>query len=101
MTTSFSTLSTDDVDTLIKSFLDMFGVSDHLAVSSYRERGTYVHDEDTGFMKLLHNFLGRYTDCADEQLGLFLNDNINQFIEFTLGIIVVGLSSIGSKGRNQ
>jgi len=101
MTTSFSTLSTDDIDTLIKSLLDMLGVSNHLVVSSYRERGTYVHDEDTGFMKLLNNLLGWYTDCADEQLGLFLNDYIDKFIEFTLGIIVVGLSSIGSKGGDQ
>jgi hypothetical protein len=33
MTTTFSTLGTDDIDTLSKSFLDMFGVSDHLSIS--------------------------------------------------------------------
>jgi len=33
MTTTFTTLGADDIDTLSKSFLDMFRVSNHLSIS--------------------------------------------------------------------
>jgi hypothetical protein len=33
MTTTLSTLGTNDINTLSKGFLDMFGVSDHLSIS--------------------------------------------------------------------
>jgi len=63
--------------------------------------GTYVHDEDTGFVQFLNNFLRRYTDSADEQLGLLLDDYIDKFIEFTLGVIVVCLSSVSAERRDE
>jgi hypothetical protein len=59
-------------------------------------KGTYVHNQDIGFVEFLNNFLGRYTDGTNEQLGLFLNDYIDKVIEFTLGVIVVCLSSVSS-----
>ena len=52
-------------------------------------------------MELLNNLLGRYTDCTDEELGLLLDDDIDQFIEFAFGVIVVCLSSVSTKSRNE
>ena len=63
--------------------------------------GAYVHNEDPSFVELFNNFLGRYTDSTNEELGLLLNDDIDQFIEFTLCVIVVCLSSVSSKSRNE
>jgi hypothetical protein len=62
---------------------------------------TYVHDKYTGFVEFVYDFFGWDTDCANEKLGLFLDNDIDKFIEFTFGIIVVCLSSIGSKGGDQ
>jgi len=52
-------------------------------------------------VEFLNNFLGWNTDRTNEQLGLLLNDHIDQFIEFTLCIVVIGLSSVTSKSRDE
>jgi hypothetical protein len=104
MTTTLSTLGTDDINTLSKGFFDMFGVSNHLSISydrSGEQRGAYVHNEDPGFVELFNNLLGWNTDCTNEELGLLLNDDIDQFIEFTFCVIVVCLSSVSAKGRDE
>jgi hypothetical protein len=64
-------------------------------------KGTYVHNEDPSFVELFNNLLGRYSDCTDKELGLLLNDDIDQFIEFTFCVIVVCLSSVSTKSRNE
>jgi hypothetical protein len=104
MTTTLTTLGTDDIDTLSESFFNMFGVSNHLSISydrSGEQRGAYVHNEDPSFVELFNNFLGRNTDCTNEELGLLLDDDIDQFIEFTLCVIVVCLSSVSAKSRDE
>ena len=52
-------------------------------------------------MELFNNLLGGHSDSTNEELGLLLNDDIDQFIEFTLCVIVVCLSSVSSKSRNE
>ena len=47
----------------------------------------YVHNEDTGFVKLLYCPLRRHTNGADEQLGFLLDDDVDQFGKLTFGII--------------
>jgi hypothetical protein len=42
MTTSLSTLGTDDIDTLVKGFLNMFRSSDHLASSAYQSSWRWI-----------------------------------------------------------
>lgn len=61
-------------------------------------RGTDVHDKNTGLVELIDDFLGWDTDSTDKQLCLFLDNDINEFIEFTLGVVVVCLSCVGSEG---
>jgi hypothetical protein len=51
-------------------------------------------------VEFLNNFLGRYTDGTDKQFGLFLDNHVDQIVEFTLGVIVVCLSSVSSKLRD-
>jgi hypothetical protein len=52
-------------------------------------------------VELFNNLLGGYSDCTDKELSLLLNDDIDQFIEFTLCVIVVCLSSVSTKSRNE
>jgi hypothetical protein len=52
-------------------------------------------------VELFNHLLGWYSDCTNKELGLLLNDYIDQFIEFTLCVIVVCLSSVSSKSRNE
>jgi len=65
------------------------------------KKGAYVHNEDPCFVELFDYFLGRYTDRTDEELGLLLNDHIDKLIEFTFCVIVVCLSSVSTKSRNE
>lgn len=62
---------------------------------------TNVHDENTGLVKLLHDLFGWDTNSADKQFCLFFNDYIDQFIEFTLGVVVVRLSGVGPKRGDE
>lgn len=43
-------------------------------------------------MKLLDNVLGGNTDGADEELGLLLDDDVDELVKGTLGVVVVGLA---------
>lgn len=47
-------------------------------------------------MKLLNNPFGRNTHSTHEKLDLLLNDDIDQFGEFAVSVIVVGLPGIAS-----
>lgn len=109
MSTTFTALSADDIDALVQGLLDVLGVTDHLselirtacdrAIGS--ETVTHVHDKDAGLVKLVDHFFGRDTDGAHEQLGLFLDNDIDQVVQLALGVIVVGLSRIRSEGRDE
>jgi hypothetical protein len=52
-------------------------------------------------VQLLDNLLGRYTYSAHKQLGLFLDDDINQLVQVALGVVIVGLAGSGSKGGEE
>jgi hypothetical protein len=74
--TTLTTLGADDIDTEVEALLDVLDVADH------------VHVDDTIGMKLVDNSLGRYTNGRDKELGALLDDDIDQLVELTLGIIV-------------
>ena len=50
---------------------------------------TYVHDENTSFVKFLDCPLGRNTDGADEELSPLFDDDINEVRKLTLGVVVL------------
>ena len=74
--TTLTTLSADDIGTKVKALLDVLGVSDH------------VHIEHAVLVQLLHDGAGRNTDSADKQSGAAFNDNINERIELSVGVIM-------------
>lgn len=78
MSATFSGLSTDEVDTNVQCFLNVLGVSNH------------VHDRNTCLVESFDNFNGRNTDGADEERGLFLDDNIDECVQVAFGVIVLG-----------
>ena len=43
---------------------------------------------------LIYSPLWRDADCADEQSRLLFNNDVNQFTEFTFGVVFVGLARI-------
>jgi hypothetical protein len=76
VTTTLTTLSTDDIDADVQALGDVLGVTDH------------VHAQDTGTVELLDNGLGRNTDGRDEQASLLGDDDIDELAELTLGVVV-------------
>lgn len=62
---------------------------------------TYVHDKDPGFVELVDDLFGWDTDGTDKQLCLFLDNDIDKVIEFTFGVVVIRLSSVGPKRGNE
>lgn len=54
VTTTFTALSADDINTNIKGLLNVLGVADH------------VHAQDASTVELLHDVLGRDTDGRNE-----------------------------------
>jgi hypothetical protein len=76
VTTTLTTLGGDNVDTKVKALLDVLGVSDH------------VHVEHAVLVKLLHDGARRNTDSADKQSGAAFNDDINELIELSVGVIM-------------
>lgn len=74
--TTLATLGADDVDAEVKALLDVLDVADH------------VHVDDAIGMELVDNSLGRHTDGRDKELGALLDNDIDQLVELTLGVIV-------------
>jgi hypothetical protein len=74
--TTFTTLSTDNIDANIQALGNVLGVTDH------------VHAEDTGTVELLDNGLGGNTDSRDEQASLLGDDDIDELAELALGVVV-------------
>lgn len=76
VSSTFATLRADDIGTRIKRFLNVLGVADH------------VHVQDTGAVETVDNMLGRDTDGRNEEPGAAFNDNIDEFVEFALGVVI-------------
>ena len=51
--------------------------------------GTDVHDGDACGVELVHGPLGRDTDGADEELGLLLDDDVDELGQLALGVIIL------------
>ena len=76
VTTTFTTLSTDEIRTGLQRLLHVLGVTDH------------VHVKDAVAVKTLDNMTGRDTDGRNEQLRTALDDDVDQLVELTLCVIV-------------
>ena len=76
MTTTFTSLCADDVYAAFKALRDVLWMANH------------VHVEDAVFVQLVDNILGRDTDSGDEEFGAGTDDDIDEFVEFALGVIV-------------
>ena len=48
----------------------------------------YVHHGDARLVELLDDVLGWNTDSTDEEFGSALNDDINKFVELSLGVVM-------------
>lgn len=78
--TTFTTLGADDIGTSVKGLLDVLGVANH------------VHVEDSGLVELLDDGLRGDTDGAYKELSTALDDDVDKFIELSLGVIVASRS---------
>lgn len=76
VTSTFTTLSADDIGTGIQGLLDVLGVTNH------------VHVEDAGLVELLNDGLRGDTDGADEELSTALDDDVDEFIKLAFGVVV-------------
>jgi len=98
MTSTFSSLRTNDVHSDVQSLLDVLRSTHHLMSISYstthtRTAGeTHVHTCDPCLVQLFNNLFGRYSDGADEEFGLLIDDDIDEFIQLSFVVVVVGLS---------
>ena len=52
-------------------------------------RRTNVHDGDAGCVELVDSPLGRYSDCADEELGLLFDDDVDELRQLALCVVVL------------
>lgn len=76
VSTSLTTLSTNDIDAEVQALLHMLWVSDH------------VHVENAGLMNTFDDMLRWHTNSRDEEFGSAVDDDIDKLIELTLGVIV-------------
>lgn len=53
---------------------------------------THVHHIDTSGVQFLDSLFGWHSNSTDKELGLFLNDDINEIIKLAFGIIIVGFT---------
>ena len=47
-------------------------------------------------MELVHDFLGRHADGANEQLGALLDDDVDEIVQTAMGVVVVGLAGVAA-----
>jgi len=76
VSTTLTTLSADDICAGIQRFLNVLGVADH------------VHVEDSVAVESVDNVLRGDTDSGDEELSAALDDDVDEFVEFPLGVVV-------------
>lgn len=74
--TALTALGANDVDAKLNALLDMLDVADH------------VHVDDAMFVKLVDNGLWGDADGRDEDSGLLLDNNVDEFIELALCVVV-------------
>lgn len=82
MTTTLATLSADEIDTKVKTLLDMLGVTDH------------VHVKDPVGMEPVDNRLGGYTNSRNENLGAALDDGFDQLVELAFRVVIANNKSV-------
>ena len=70
-------LGADKVATDVEGLLDVLGVANH------------VHDGDASLVQLVDGPNRGNTDSADEELGLLLNDDVEELWELALGVVVL------------
>ena len=47
-------------------------------------------------VQLLNNSLGGHTDGGDEELGTRLDDDVDELVQFALGVIVARVSKVSA-----
>jgi len=82
--TTLTTLGADDVDAKVKALLNVLDVADH------------VHVDDAIGMELVDNSLRGHADGRDEKLSALLDDDIDELVQLTLGIIVAVRSCVSA-----
>jgi len=88
--TTLTALSTDDVDTEVKALSDVLGVADH------------VHVQDTVAVELLDNVTRWASDGGDKEASAGVDDDVDEFIELSLGVVIVGATGISTDlGQEQ
>lgn len=80
VTTTLATLSADNIDADVDALLDVLHVADH------------VHVDDAGSVEAVYNGLGGDTDSRDEELGTGLDDDVDELVEFALGVVVTEMA---------
>ena len=78
--TALAALSADDVDADVEALLDVLDVADH------------VHVVDSMLVELVDDGLGGHTDGGDEELSALLDDDVDELIELTLGVVIAILT---------
>jgi hypothetical protein len=73
---TLATLGADKVDAELEALLDVLGVADH------------VHVEDASAVETLDDVLWWDTDSGDEETGARVDDDVDQLVELTLGVVV-------------
>ena len=76
MSSSLTTLCTDDIDAEIEALLNVLGVSNH------------VHVRNASFMEAFDDMLGRNANGGDKELGAAVNDDAHKLVEFAFRIII-------------
>lgn len=81
--TTFAALSADNINANVQAFLDVLRVADH------------VHVQHACLMEFLYHGLGRDANSRDEKLRSALDDDVDQFVELALGVVVARSSPSG------
>src|SRR5690349_21384385 len=89
LTTPFAALGTYNVYTSVQSLHRMLGVSNH------------VHDQDASLMQSLDSPRRRHANCTDKQLRSILDRDLDQVVELTVCVIVVGLARTAAHLRER
>lgn len=82
MSSAFSSLRADNINTNVECLLDVFRVADH------------VHNGDASFVKLLNDLLCRNTDGANEKCSLLLDDDVNKFRKLSFCVVELGVAKV-------
>lgn len=76
VTTTFATLSADNINANVQAFLDVLRMTDH------------VHVQHARLVKFFHHCLGRNANGRDEKLRSALDNDVDQLVELALGVVV-------------